>query len=66
MLGDDAHIFQGEARHFLNNQRTRELLRGRTPAGVAVTEEKREARTGFSKVSQQVRGSTMRWEGGRG
>lgn len=49
-----------EARPFLNDGCTREPLRGRTLADIAVREERwEEARRGFSKVVQPVRGSTM-------
>ena len=66
MLEYDAHTFRGEARPFLNNGCTREPLRGRTLADVAVRGERgEEARRGFSKVAQPARGSTMRRGGGR-
>lgn len=66
MLEYDAHTLRGEARPFLNDGCTREPLRGRTLADIAVREERwEEARRGFSKVAQPVRGSTMKRGDGR-
>ena len=62
VLEYDAHTFCGEARPFLNNGCTREPLGGRTPADVAVREKRwQEARSGFPKGPQPVRGRT--WGG---